>query len=302
MYKSTDLAAAIGRHAGGEGILPTPVPGLHLIRMSRTTEPLHVLHEPAVCIIAQGAKVVMQGDTAYAYDASKYLVVSVDLPLAGHVTRAEPDEPYLCFRLDLSPRLLAELSVELGEALAPPRSEAGAAVYLADTSPELIDAATRLTMLLDRPQDIAVLAPLLVKELHYRLLTGPSDHIIRHIAHGSRRLAQVSRAVDWIKQHFMAPLSIDQLSEIAGMSTSALHEHFKAVTSLSPLQYQKQLRLQEARRLMVSGQKDAQGAALAVGYESGSQFSREYARQFGFPPARDAARLRAAGDSALTSA
>jgi AraC-like DNA-binding protein len=291
-----DLAALIARHAPDDAMRQTAVPGMWLIRSGQTTEPLHVLHAPAVCIIAQGAKLVSLGGSNYSYDPAKYLVVSVDLPVTGCVTQATPEEPYLCLRVDLDPQLLAALELELparpalrsrGAGVAPVRG-----LFLSETTPALVDAGARLVRLLDTPEDIAVLGPLLLKELHYRLLTGEHAEVVRHIARGEGRMAQVTRAICWIKDNFHRPLSVERLAGDVGMSSSTLHEHFKSVTAMSPLQYQKQLRLQEARRLMLTGLKDAARAGHAVGYESSSQFSREYARFFGLSPGRDATRLR----------
>jgi AraC-like DNA-binding protein len=298
MEKTGILADLIAGHVAADGVHATSIPGLWLIRSARPTEPIHVLHEPAVCIIAQGAKQVMLADLTYEYDPAKYLVVSVDLPLAGHVTEASPANPYLCFRLDLDAALLASLLVEVGATLQP-KGGPGRGLYLNTTAAELTDAAIRLVRLLDTPQDVPFLAPLLRREIHYRLLTGDQGATVRHIGTAESKLQQVSRAIAWIKANYARPFSIEILAQEAGMSPSALHQHFKAVTAMSPLQYQKQLRLQEARRLMVGHARDAASAAYEVGYESSTQFSREYSRLFGAPPARDAARLRAAPGASL---
>jgi AraC-like DNA-binding protein len=296
METTATLATLIARHAPGDGMYDLPIPGVGLIRSGLPTEPIHVLHQPAVCIIAQGAKVVMLGEEVYRYDPATHLVISVDLPLVGHVVEASPERPYLCLRLDLDPGLLSALVLEHS---APPTGEVARGLHLSPTTPELVDAAVRLLRLLDRPQDIAPLAPLIRREVHYRLLTGDQGAAVRHIAAAESKLAQVSRAIAWIKANFDRPFSADAVAREAGMSSSAFHQHFKAVTAMSPLQYQKQLRLQEARRLMVGEARDAQAAAFEVGYESPSQFTREYARLFGAPPARDAARLRASGRAAV---
>lgn len=290
-----DLAALIARHQAGDGMRQTEVPGMWLIRSAQPTRPLQVLHVPAVCIIAQGAKVVTLGGDDYRYDPAKYLVVSVDLPLTGSVTQASPEEPYLCLRVDLDPQLLAAIDLELPPSPGKPaRGAAARGLYLSQTTPAMVDVGARLVRLLDAPQDIAILAPLLMRELHYRLLTGEHAGVVRHIACGEGRMAQITRAICWIKSNYNRPLSVERLAGEVGMSASTLHEHFKAVTAMSPLQYQKQLRLQEARRLMLTGLKDAARAGHAVGYESSSQFSREYARFFGMSPGRDSMRLREA--------
>lgn len=292
-----DLAALMLRHTPGDGLHATAIPRVTLIRSSRPTEPIHMVHEPAVCLVVQGAKSVMLGDRVLNYDASRFLVVTVDVPLAGHVTQASPEAPYLCLRLDLDPAALAAL---VTDAAAPPPAAAARITRGLELSPvtaPLVEAAARLLRLLDTPADIGFLAPLAEREIHYRLLTGDQGQTLRHIAGADSRLARVGRAIAWIKAHYDRPIPIATLAAEAGMSPSALHEHFKAITAMSPLQYHKQLRLQEARRLMLAGAHDAGGASYAVGYESPSQFSREYARLFGAPPAKDVARLRAAPET-----
>lgn len=286
------LASLIARHAHEDGVHELPVPGLAVIRYSAPTDRVPTLHEPAVCIIAQGAKIVMLGEEAYRYDSSCHLVISVDLPLTGQVVEASRERPYLCLRIDIDPGLLNELMLHQPM---PAGGGASRGLHLSRSTPELIDAAGRLLGLLDRPQDTPVLAPLIRREIHYRLLTGDQSGIVRQIGAPDSRLSQVNRAIAWIRANFHRPFSIEAVAREAGMSPSALHLHFKAVTAMSPLQYQKQIRLQEARRLMLAEARDAQAVAFRVGYESPSQFSREYARLFGAPPARDAARLRASG-------
>lgn len=286
------LAALIARHAPGDGMFDTAVPGMALIRQAQPTERIPVLHQPAVCIIAQGAKVVMLGDETYRYDAASHLVVSVDVPLTGQVTEASPERPYLCLRIDLEAALLMDLMAARPPA---PGGEGSRGVHLSRTTPELADAAARMVQLLDTPEHAATLAPLIRREIHYWLLTGDQAGVVRQIGAPDSRLSHVTRAIAWIRDNYDRPFSIKALAREAGMSPSALHQHFKAVTAMSPLQYQKQIRLQEARRLMLSEACDAQGAGFQVGYDSPSQFSREYVRLFGAPPARDAARLRVEG-------
>ena len=286
------LASLIARHAPEDGVHEMPVLGLALIRYSGPTDRVPTLYQPAVCIIAQGAKVVMLASETYRYDCASHLVISVDLPLTGQVVEASPERPYLCVRIDLEPALLNELMLQHPPA---PGGEGSRGLHLSRSTPEFVDAAARLLRLLERPQDTAALAPLIRREIHYRLLTGDQAGIVRQIGTPDSRLSQVNRAIAWIRTNFDRPFSIEAVAREAGMSASALHHHFKTVTAMSPLQYQKQLRLQEARRLMLGEAQDAQAAGFAVGYESPSQFSREYARLFGAPPARDAARLRASG-------
>ncbi|AMJ62178.1 AraC family transcriptional regulator [Bosea sp. PAMC 26642] len=291
MQAIDELAALIMRLAPTDGIHQTAIPRLSLVRLGRPTEPLHALHEPALCILVQGRKQVMLGDQVYIYDRSRYLVVSVDLPVVGQVIEATPDEPYLCVRLDLDPVLLAALMLDSPDHAAT-AAGTGPGLALNPIAPELLDATLRLVRLLETPRDIAVLAPLAEREILYRLMLGEQAARLRQIATAESRLQQVNRAIGWIKRNYDKGFSIETLAEVASMSPSALHQHFKAVTMMSPLQYQKQLRLQEARRLILSAALDAASAGFRVGYESPSQFSREYRRLFGAPPLRDAARLR----------
>lgn len=285
------LASLIARNISKDGIEATALPRVHLIRGSHPTEPLSVLHEPAICLIAQGRKQVILGDEVFEYDSEKYLIVSVDVPISGQITQATPKQPYLCLRLDIDRAMLAALTVEAGVGdRSTQRDTSG--IMLSTVTPELMEAAIRLVRLLDTPEDIPVLAPLAERELLYRLLKGEQGGRLAQIAFAESRINQVNRAIDLIKTHYREPIASADIADAARMSLSALHTHFKAVTAMSPLQYQKQLRLQEARRLMLFNATDAASAAFAVGYESPSQFSREYARLFGAPPARDVARLR----------
>jgi AraC-like DNA-binding protein len=285
------LARSIDRYSDGDGLHPTALPRVQLIRCSRPVDALHELHRPAVCIVAQGSKRVILGDRIYEYDPRRYLVVSVDVPIIGEIVHASDDEPYLCLRLDLDPALLSALWIESG---LPPAVEAapGPSLMLSDATADLLDASVRLLNLLDTPDDIPMLAPLIEREILYRLIKGEQAARLYDIAHGESRGRQVHRAIDWIKRNFRERFDMAELAAHARMSPSALHAHFKTVTRMSPLQYQKQLRLQQARGLMLGQAMDAASAGHAVGYDSPSQFSREYARLFGAPPLRDVARLR----------
>lgn len=290
MARIDELAETMMRLTDGDGIHPTALPRLELIRNSTTTTPTPTVYEPVLCLVAQGAKQALLGDRRLYYDPGRYLIVSIDLPVIGQVTVASAEEPYLAFKYELDPLELGRLVLELGDEV--PRLATPSGFGVEEASPELIDAAARLLRLLESPGDIPVVAPLVERELLYRVLTGPFGATIRQLGAAQGRVAQVARAIAWIKDHFAEPMRIEALAAEAGMSTSSLHEHFKAVTTLSPLQYQKRLRLQEARRLMFAQGLDAAEAGFRVGYESPSQFSREYGRLFGAPPARDIARLR----------
>ena len=287
----SEMARLIERHTPGDGVHSTALDRVVLIRSSRPTMPMPVLYEPSLCLVAQGRKQALLGNRAFVYDPARYLIVSVELPVVGHVVEATSGEPYLCMALNFDSVALSDLVMRTP---APPTPAPVLGLSLCDASEALLDGAVRLLALLDDPEAAPILAPLVERELLYRLLTGPYGPTIRQMVAGHGRVAQISRAIAWIKQHYTAPFRVEALASAVGMSPSNLYEHFKAVTSMSPLQYQKQLRLQEARRLMLAGTLDAAGAAFEVGYESPSQFSREYRRLFGQPPARDINRLRAA--------
>lgn len=288
-----ELASIITRHAPDPGMYGTALKCLSLYRVEQPTEPMPSVYEASLCLIAQGAKRVALGDYSLVYDASHYLVVSVDLALSGHIIEAAPDRPYLCCKIDLDLSALADLIVEQGKVLRtgdhPPL-----AVYPSD--PDLIDAACRMVKLLEQPAAIPTLAPLIEREIVYRLLIGPYGSTLHHLAAADSHLNQVRRAIAQIRGRFREQLRIREIATAAGMSESSLHEHFKAVTRLTPLEYQKQLRLQEARRLMLLEGANAGAAAFSVGYESPSQFSREYRRLFGAPPRQDVERLQVGRD------
>lgn len=291
MHALAQLAGIMGRHARSDGIHPSPIRGVRLIRSSVPTMPMPVVYEPTLCLIAQGRKQVVLGTSAYVYDAAKYLVASVDLPVMGSVIEASGDKPYLCLSLDLDMAELNDVAIRypMGGDY---RDAPSAGISLHETTPELLDAAVRLACLLDTPRDIEALAPLVIREILYRLLTGEGNDIVRQMARADSRLNQIARAIVWIRTHYTETFRIDDVAEIARMSRSAFHAHFKAVTSMTPLEFRTQLRLQEARRLLVAEALDAAGAGFRVGYESPSQFSRDYSRIFGMPPAKDASRLR----------
>lgn len=299
MDRMAELAALIERNTGSDGVQRTEIANLVLVRSSRVTEPIHALYKPALCVVAQGRKQTQLGEHVYVYDAAKYLVFSVDLPLVGQVIEASPEKPYLCLQLDIDVAMLSALLLESGAAIAKDAvlPAGDLALSVSPVTPELLDAVIRLVRLLETPRDIAMLAPLAEREILYRALFGEHGARLRQIATADSRLQQINRAIGWIKANYAEPFRIEAVAKAASMSASALHQHFKAVTSLSPLQYQKQIRLQEARRMILAQSLDAATAGHNVGYESPSQFSREYSRLFGAPPARDIARLRASPDS-----
>lgn len=291
MSSTEQLARLIERFVAEDGIAETPVPRMKLMRLSHPTDPVHSVHEPALGIIVQGRKRVILADRTIIYDPAHYLVASLDLPVCGHVTEASPEKPYLGFKLLLDPASLSALIMETDPSPVQ-REPHGPAFGLSAVTPELLDAVIRMVRLLDTPCDIPVIAPLIEREILYRLLMGEQSAHIRQIALADSRLHQINRAIGWIKRNYAHPFRIETLAAEARMSPSALHLHFKAVTAMSPLQYQKQIRLQEARNLMLSHGLDAASAGHRVGYDSPSQFSREYRRLFGAPPVQDAQRLR----------
>ncbi len=291
MNKARELREIICRHLTFDGIEPCALPRVKLVRSSTTTASMPTIYQPSLCLVVQGRKHVTLGHLDYIYDASQYLVASVDLPLQGAILEASVERPYLCISLDLNIAVLSELILEYGAGKPTAKSKPG--IALSTVTPDLIDAMVRLMRLLDTPKDIPALMSLTEREILYRLLNGEQGEMLRHIANADSRLSKVSRAVVWIRNHYTEPFSIDRLAQEAGMSSSSLHEHFKTVTTYSPLQYRTRLRLQEARRIMVSDALDAASAGFKVGYESPSQFSRDYVRVFGVPPMQDALRLRA---------
>lgn len=290
------LAEFIARFMPSDGLADCDLPRVTLIRSSSPTLPMPVVYEPSICLIAQGRKQVALGDRMLVYDAEQYLVASVDMPVVGSVIGASRSAPYLCLQYKFDLAALSALSLEMGLP-ASDREPAGLALHR--LTPSLLDAFIRLVALLEAPADISVLAPLIEREILYRLLTGSTAALMQHIASHDGSLARVSRAIGWIKSHYREPLTIEALAGHAGMSPSSLHAHFKSVTRLSPLRYRAQLRLQEARRLMIAEGLEAAQAGFRVGYESPSQFSREYVRLYGAAPATDAGRARTAGGLAL---
>ncbi|WP_233151713.1 AraC family transcriptional regulator [Pelomonas sp. KK5] len=287
-----ELAAQIERHTAGiDGIHATAVPQLGLARLTEPPPMGHALHQPALCVLAQGSKRLILNDEVYVYDSSTYLVVSQNLPVSGHVIAASRDVPYLGLKVEFDPREIASLVLELGATIDAPR-RAERAMFTGEMSTALLDPLLRLVNLLDTPADIATLAPLCKREILYRVLRSPEGWRLAQMAVTDSHSQRITQVINWLHTNFDRPLQVEALARDAAMSVSSLHAHFKSVTAMSPLQFQKQLRLQEARRIMLAERVDAGLAGHRVGYESASQFNREYARFFGAPPARDIKRLR----------
>jgi AraC-like DNA-binding protein len=283
------LASAVERQTTADDVYVTAVPGLRLSRFSAPSDLAALVYEPSLCVVAQGAKEVLLAGETYRLDPAQSLLVSVDLPVDARVVEASSSRPYLAVRLALDPAVVGELLAD--GMTAPPLGPPARGLAVTPVEPPLLDAVTRLVALLDSPEDVVPLAPLVLREITYRVLTGPQGLRLRQIAAAGAPAQRIARAIRWLKDHFVDPLRIESLARRVGMSPSAFHLHFKAVTGLSPLQYQKRLRLQEARRLMLVEGLDAAEAAFRVGYESPSQFSREYRRMFGAPPRQDVAAL-----------
>ncbi len=286
------LARCIAAHTPHDGTFQMRVPGLYASRFSRSNgECVHALGLPALCVIAQGAKTVIVGQELFEYDASRMLVFSVALPVAGQVTQASHSKPYLSFKLDLDPHKIAELVLKVFPRGLPPVQERKA-VYVAPLDLSVLNAATRLMECLAQPTDAELVAPLVIDEILIRLLRSPIGIRVAQMGFAESSVHRVAKAISWLRSNFSQPMKVEHLAELVNMSLSSFHEHFKSVTSMSPLHYQKVLRLQEARRLMLSAMMDAGTAAQRVGYVSSSQFSREYSRFFGAAPTRDIAKLR----------
>jgi len=297
-----ELAERIARSTPRDGVHATAYAPLSLVRLSGPTACTPVVYEPRLVIVAQGSKSATLAGQTYVYNPLNYLVVSVTLPVTGQVIEATPEEPYLCLRLDIDPDDVAALIAESGQPQAPSPGVADEAngpahgidpgLYAARVNAPLMDAVLRLMRLLDTPEDLPVLAPMTQREILYRVLTGELGHRLRALATTDTRSSRIARAVARLRQDYLEPLSIDDLARTVHMSTSSFHHQFKAVTTMSPLQFQKHLRLHEARRLMMAGGMEALSAARYVGYESPSQFSREYKRLFGAPPRSEVGRSR----------
>ena len=291
MEKLTQLLAA---HAPYDGRFELRIPGVYAIRSTRTTELLHTTHDPALCIVAQGAKRMVLGQEVYDYDASRMLVVSVDLPVASQVIQASFAQPYLSFRLDLDATRIAELVLKVFPH-GVPQGQPKRGLVIGPPSAGIVNAASRLIELMAQPGDAELIAPLVIDEILIRLLRSPVGGRVAQIGLAQSNAHKILKAIDWVRSNYHQPMIVEELAELANMSASSFHQHFKSVTSMSPLQYQKVLRLQEARRLMASTMLDVGTACRRVGYLSISQFSREYGRYFGNAPSRDIARLREHG-------
>jgi len=285
------LQKGIARWAGKDERVETAIPGLLIYMRHEPTPPMSAMYEPSVCVVAQGAKRVVLGDDAYIYDSRHFLITAVNLPTVVQITKASPEKPCTGLVLKLDQRVISQLMVDSN--LPPPRSQqSNRGMATGEITLPLLTSFQLLIDLLSEPRDIPIIAPIIQREISYRLLVSDQGARLRQIVSAGSQSNQIARAIDWLKGNFTQPLRIDDLAAQFNMSTSTFHHHFRQVTAMSPLQYQKWLRLNEARRLMLAESQDATSAAFQVGYESTSQFSREYSRLFGAPPLRDVSNLR----------
>jgi AraC-like DNA-binding protein len=293
-----ELVARIARAIRDDGRVE-PLKGLYLNRVSSPTEPVHSVFDPSFCVIAQGRKEIFLGNDRYQYDPAHYLLTTVELPVAGQVLEASQAQPYLSVRVRLDPALVGAVLVE-ADIPSPPGQGDVKAMDVSPLDASLLDAVVRLVRLLDSPSEARVLAPLVTREIVSRLLMGAQGARLRHIAVLGGDTHHIARAVDLLRKDYSQPLRMERIAQALGMSVSGFHHQFKAVTAMSPLQFQKRLRLQEARRLMFGEHLDATSAGSRVGYDDATHFSREYKSLFGLPPMRDVERLReAASNSTL---
>ena len=292
-----ELVERIGRAMPEDGVIQ-PLQGLHLGRLSTPSERIHSVLEPSFCVIAQGSKVVFVGDNRYQYDPFNYLLTTLELPRVSQVLEASRERPYLSLRLELSPTLVGSVMVETGQPISTSRADARA-IDVSPLDADLLDAVVRLVRLVDSRAEARVLMPLITREIIYRLLRGDQGGRLCHLTVSGGHTPNIVRAVERLRQDFDQPVRIEDLAQELGMSVSSFHHHFKSVTALSPLQFQKRLRLQEARRLMLGEDLDATSVAYRVGYNDAAHFNREYKSLFGEPPVRDVQRLREEASTSL---
>ncbi len=279
------LAALIDQYAESDGVNETAIPGVFCFKASTTEQLTSTVYEPSLCVIAQGYKQGMLDKEVYRYGPSSYLIVSVDLPMVGQITEASKAEPYLCLKIRIDMQQLSELLIYIGHPIRMNATKRGIFVGQADEA--FSESVLRLARLMDSPEEVPVLAQQMKRELYYRLLRSDYGDTVAQIALKGSNMQRIAAVIHKIQSSFHEPINMEEMAEYAGMSTSSFHTHFKSVTSMSPLQFQKHLRLVEARRIMLVDSLDASSAAYHVGYESPSQFNREYARMFGNPPGRD---------------
>ncbi|HCG6387207.1 AraC family transcriptional regulator [Vibrio parahaemolyticus] len=290
-FATQKLAKLIDRWTGNANQYDTPISGLRFSRWTTPTPPTSYTHNPSICLIAQGRKRVLLGEESFIYDANHFLISSVDLPIIANIIEASEEQPYLGLIMDLDLTEISQLIVD-SELAFTQSKEAQKGIAVGELSESLLDAFVRLAELLDEGQNIKILAPIIKREIFYRLLMSEQGTRLHQIVTAGSHSHQIAKAIDWLKNNFVKPLSVGDLASYTGMSKSSFYTHFRSMTSMTPLQFQKKLRLSEARRLMLTENLDAMAATFKVGYESPSQFSREYSRLFGAPPSKDIKSLR----------
>ncbi|EGR1557120.1 AraC family transcriptional regulator [Vibrio parahaemolyticus] len=290
-FATQKLAKLIDRWTGDANQYDTPISGLRFSRWTTPTPPTSYTHNPSICLIAQGRKRVLLGEESFIYDANHFLISSVDLPIIANIIEASEEQPYLGLIMELDLTEISQLIVDSELAFAQSK-EAQKGIAVGELSEYLLDAFVRLAELLDEGQNIKILAPIIKREIFYRLLMSEQGTRLHQIVTAGSHSHQIAKAIDWLKNNFVKPLSVGDLASYTGMSKSSFYTHFRSMTSMTPLQFQKKLRLSEARRLMLTENLDAMAATFKVGYESPSQFSREYSRLFGAPPSKDIKLLR----------
>ncbi|HGS5148643.1 TPA: AraC family transcriptional regulator N-terminal domain-containing protein [Vibrio parahaemolyticus] len=290
-FATQKLAKLIDRWTGDANQYDTPISGLRFSRWTTPTPPTSYTHNPSICLIAQGRKRVLLGEESFIYDANHFLISSVDLPIIANIIEASEEQPYLGLIMELDLTEISQLIVD-SELAFTQSKEAQKGIAVGELSESLLDAFVRLAELLDEGQNIKILAPIIKREIFYRLLMSEQGTRLHQIVTAGSHSHQIAKAIDWLKNNFVKPLSIGDLASYTGMSKSSFYTHFRSMTSMTPLQFQKKLRLSEARRLMLTENLDAMAATFKVGYESPSQFSREYSRLFGAPPSKDIKSLR----------
>lgn len=292
MQALIDAARAYARsHANSDGLACTPVPGLRMMCVAKPAGDLHSVYRPLVCFVLQGKKRLVVGETECLVSEGRSIIVAADMPVIGRIVEAKPEAPYVAIAVELDMGLLRELVAQIG--LKEPQRASGIETLFADdTEAAMLDCAARLMQLLDRPRAIPILQPAILRELHYWLLAGPHAAALRTLADPSSHAGRLAQAIEILRRDFRSRIPVERLADAAAMSLTAFHRHFKAMTSLTPGQYQKRLRLIEARRLMLEEGLSASSAAFEVGYESVSQFTREYGRLYKAPPKQDVLKIR----------
>ncbi|WP_163874364.1 AraC family transcriptional regulator [Paenibacillus favisporus] len=282
----SELSGRLNQLSKTDGLHITEIPSLHMMRATATSEPIHSMYAPSLCFIVQGAKSAALGQEIYHYNPTTYLVTSVHLPIKSEITQASLEVPFIGLHLEFTPDQILDI-LQHTDLAWPEESEPGSGIFVGKTNSQLLDALLRLVKLFDQPAEIPILAPLITREILFRVLQGEQGHLVKQFAVIGSQAHAIAKAIQLIHRDYSKPLRVEELAKEVNMAASSFHKHFKQVTALSPLQYQKRIRLQEARHLMISEKMGAADAAFQVGYESPSQFSREYARLYGLPPKSD---------------